>query len=125
MGYQKALEKYIAATNTHDFKNVKAIIAPDAVYWFTNKTCTNTADIQAFFEQTWEMIQDEVYKASDVNWLAVDHDAAACTYTYHWEGFYKGEFKKGSGRATNVFKRIEGEWKLVHEHLSAMPTNFK
>lgn len=39
-------------------------------------------------------------------------------YTYHYSGYVDGEFNSGSGRATNVFVLLDGEWKLIHEHLS-------
>ncbi len=119
MGYRKALQDYIDATNTHNFNNVKSVIEPGAVYWFTDKTCTSLAEIKHYFETAWDTIHEEVYTASDVRWVTIDDHSATCTYTYKYEGFYKGEFVTGSGRATNVFKTNEnGEWKLIHEHLS-------
>ncbi|MEC1241771.1 DUF4440 domain-containing protein, partial [Bacillus paralicheniformis] len=38
MSCRKALEQYIQATNTHEFENVKKILHPDAVYWFSDQT---------------------------------------------------------------------------------------
>ncbi|EJW20117.1 nuclear transport factor 2 family protein [Paenibacillus alvei] len=120
MSYQKALERYMKATNTHDFENVQACLDTSAVYWFSDRTCKTLEEIRAYFEHAWEVIQDEVYSASDVQWIAVDEQTAVCLYTYHWSGLYQGKQAEGSGRATNVFKLIAGEWKLVHEHLSAL-----
>lgn len=120
MEYKKALEKYIDATNSHDFDNVKRFLHKDAIYWFTRKTCTTLSEIQSFFENTWETIKDEVYTAKDVKWLTVDQNSATCIYTYHYQGYYNGEFVSGSGRATNIFiKDNDKEWKLIHEHLSS------
>ncbi|BBH20400.1 hypothetical protein Back11_17450 [Paenibacillus baekrokdamisoli] len=66
------------------------------------------------------MIKDEIYSATDVQWLIADSCSAVCIYTYRWEGYYEGNFKSGSGRATNVFvKNTAGCWKLIHEHLSS------
>ena len=40
-----------------------------------------------------------------------------------YEGYRDGKFVKGNGRATNVFvKDKDNDWKLVHEHLSSLPT---
>ncbi|TQR17950.1 YybH family protein [Psychrobacillus soli] len=119
MGYEKALEQYISATNTHDFNNVSKILHEDAIYWFSDKNCTTNSEIQRYFENAWNLIKEEVYSAEDIKWMTKDEKSATCIYAYRYEGYYKGEFVKGSGRATNIFtKEDNGEWKLIHEHLS-------
>ncbi|BBH20401.1 hypothetical protein Back11_17460 [Paenibacillus baekrokdamisoli] len=50
MSYIDALEKYIAATNSHDFSQVQECIDSQAVYWFSDTSCTSTAEIQRYFE---------------------------------------------------------------------------
>ncbi|WLD94425.1 nuclear transport factor 2 family protein [Alkalihalobacillus sp. AL-G] len=121
MDHKIALQTYIDATNTHDFTNVKNVLHEDAVYWFTDKTCTSLNEIQAAFENAWDVIKDEVYSATDVQWLTVDENSATCIYTFHYEGYIDEEFISGSGRATNVFtKDGNREWKLIHEHLSSV-----
>lgn len=121
MGYKICLENYIKATNTHIFENVKQLLHSDAIYWFSDKTCTTTDEIQNYFEHAWNIIKEEVYSASNVHWLATDEKTATCVYTYHYEGYYDGKFVSGSGRATNVFINEDQQgWKLIHEHLSSI-----
>ena len=121
MSHQEALQQYINATNTHDFSNVKDILHEEAVYWFTDKTCASIVDIQAYFEHAWDMIKEEVYTATNVQWISVDQQSATCIYNFMYEGYHQGKFMSGSGRATNVFKlNKNGQWKLVHEHLSSL-----
>ncbi|ANA79596.1 DUF4440 domain-containing protein [Paenibacillus glucanolyticus] len=121
MSYQNALEAYIAATNTHDFDQVARLLDEAAVYWFSDRSCTTLDEIRLYFEQAWDAIREEVYRAEDVEWIASDAHSAVCIYTYHFEGYHQGTFMSGSGRATNVFIRdVEGSWKLKHEHLSSM-----
>ncbi|AWP25616.1 DUF4440 domain-containing protein [Paenibacillus glucanolyticus] len=121
MSYQNALEAYIAATNTHDFDQVARLLDEEAVYWFSDRSCTTLDEIRLYFEQAWDAIREEVYRAEDVEWIASDAHSAVCIYTYHFEGYHQGTFMSGSGRATNVFIRdVEGSWKLKHEHLSSM-----
>lgn len=117
--YQQALAQYITATNSHDFNNVKEILHPQAVYWFTDKTCTTLEDIGNYFNHAWQVIEQEIYSATDVQWLTVDGKSATCIYTYHYEGYHKGNFISGSGRATNIFIKENDKWKLIHEHLSS------
>ncbi|WP_274309991.1 YybH family protein [Solibacillus daqui] len=113
------LNKYIDATNTHDFKNVQACLHPNAVYWFTGTNCTNMNEIQAYFENAWDTIKNEIYRAKDIHWLVNEADSATCIYTYEYEGYFNGKYVQGNGRATNVFvKDDQNEWKLIHEHLS-------
>ena len=118
MSYQEALETYINATNTHDFDQVQECLHKDAVYWFTNATCTTSAEIRGFFENAWDTIKEEKYMAENVEWLVTDEMTAVCLYTFRFEGYMNGEFLTGSGRATNVFVKEEGRWLLKHEHLS-------
>lgn len=121
MGYKNCLDLYIQATNTHNFENVKELLHPEAIYWFSNKSCTTINEIQNYFENAWDVIKQEVYSASDIHWIAVDEKTATCIYTYHYEGYKDGSFVKGSGRATNVFiKESLDEWNLIHEHLSSL-----
>ncbi|MDX8366449.1 nuclear transport factor 2 family protein [Cytobacillus sp. IB215665] len=122
MSYQQALQKYIEATNSHDFNNVKKVLHENAVYWFTNKSCVTLEEIHNYFENAWHTIKDEVYAAKDVEWIAVDQKTATCIYTYHYEGYYNGKFVTGSGRATNIFVKNNDydDWKLIHEHLSSL-----
>ncbi|MGM9949018.1 MAG: YybH family protein [Lysinibacillus sp.] len=120
MDYIAALEHYIEATNTHRFENVERLLHPDAIYWFSDRTCTTLKDIRAYFENAWQVIKEEKYTAQDVQWLAVDENTATCIYRYCYEGYLNGAFVSGSGRATNVFKKDrKGAWKLIHEHLSS------
>lgn len=119
MGYEEALRTYIEATNTHQFDEVSKLLAPNAIYWFTGTSCTTLDEIRTYFENAWDTVKEEVYRAENVHWIAIDERQAVCTYAYHWEGYVRGYFASGQGRATNVFvKDQEGAWKLIHEHLS-------
>jgi ketosteroid isomerase-like protein len=120
MDVQSTLENYIAATNSHSFENVAKYVSPEAVYWFTNKECKNIKEIEEYFNNTWNLIKNEVYRISDVNWIGIDNNIATCLYTYHWEGYHNGNFVSGTGNATNVFKKTDSGWKLIHEHLSPL-----
>lgn len=121
MSYHKALEAYIAATNTHNFDDVARLLDGEAVYWFSDRSCHTLDEIRAYFEHAWNVIRDEVYRAEDIEWIASDAHSAVCIYTYHFEGYHQGTYTAGSGRATNVFVcDADGLWKLKHEHLSSI-----
>lgn len=84
---RKALEQYIQATNTHEFENVKKLLHPDAVYWFSDETCSGVKEIQRYFENAWKQIENEVYSASHISWITETDEQAVCLYTYEWKGF--------------------------------------
>lgn len=112
------VKKYEEATNSHDFNNVRQLIAPEAVYFFSNENLFGIEAIEKAFTDTFNTILDEVYSIRDVQWLAVSETAAVCVYNFHWIGTIDGERKEGSGRGTNTLVKRGGEWLMVHEHLS-------
>lgn len=120
MDVKAVLERYIEATNSHDFKNVAKYVSSSAIYWFTKNEYKTLAEIQGYFENTWNLIKDEVYSISNINWIAIDENTATCLYDYNWQGYYNGELVGGNGKATNVFIKIDNAWKLIHEHLSPL-----
>lgn len=121
MNYEEALKQYLQATNSHDFSNVRKVLHKDAIYWFSDKTCTTMSEIQNYFETAWDIIKEEIYTAKDVRWIATDQNTATCIYTYHYQGYHNGKFVSGNGRATNIFIRSnDNEWQLIHEHLSSL-----
>ncbi|MGY3779081.1 YybH family protein [Isobaculum melis] len=117
--YKQALIDYINATNTHDFSEVEKCLAQNAVYWFSDNSCTTIDAIKEYFEQAWTTVQEEVYQADHVQWIATSSEVATCIYEYKWSGLVNGIHQSGKGRATNIFKQVDQKWLLIHEHLSA------
>ena len=115
------LHNYIKATNTHIFDEVRKILHPNAVYFFSDRNCTTHEEIQTYFENAWSMIKNENYEAQEVQWLFIGSNSATCTYTYFYEGYINEKYASGYGRATNVFVKEADEWLLIHEHLSPLP----
>jgi uncharacterized protein (TIGR02246 family) len=118
---QAFLDEYIRRTNTHDFEQVAPLFAEDAEYGFNGSYHRGLPAIRKAFSATWDTVKEEVYSVHGVRWLAVDRDTAAVSYEYRWRGLIQGKPQSGGGRGTNVFRRIDGVWRIVHEHLSAPP----
>ena len=112
------VKQYEEATNSHNFNNVRPLIAPEAVYFFSNENLFGIEAIEKAFVSTFNSIKDETYSIKNVRWLAVSDAAAVCVYDFHWVGMVDGERKEGSGRGTNALIKHGGEWLMVHEHLS-------
>ncbi|HWZ65455.1 MAG TPA: nuclear transport factor 2 family protein [Patescibacteria group bacterium] len=112
------MEAYEAANNTHVWPNVQPFISPTATYWFTDGSYTGISAIQKAIEATFASIQNEDYKVSDIHWPVVNSDVAVCTYDFSWKGMVNGNPKSGQGRGTNVLRKHNSSWQIVHEHLS-------
>ena len=112
------LKRYESATNSHDFDNVRPLIAHDAVYFFSNENLHGIAAIEKAFVDTFNTIKDETYSIRSVQWLAVSDTVAVCVYDFHWLGTIDGERREGSGRGTNALVKRNGDWVMIHEHLS-------
>jgi ketosteroid isomerase-like protein len=113
------LNQYENATNTHDFNQVQKLIAPNAVYWFSDGSFVGTKKIRAAFESTWTTIKDETYSIKNIDWITVSPDNAVCLYDYHWSGIIDGISKSGQGRGTNILVKQKNNWLIIHEHLSS------
>jgi|SRR3989344_65634 len=112
------LKKYEEATNSHKFNNVRPLISPEAVYFFSNENLFGIAEIEKAFTDTFNTIKDEIYSINDIQWLAISDVVAVCVYNFHWVGTIGGKRTKGSGRGTNALVRSGDNWLMVHEHLS-------
>lgn len=121
MSANELLEKYKIEINSHDFNRIEQLISKDCKFWFSSGTFHGLEQTRKAFEKTWSMIQNEVYSISDVEWLWSNDESATCTYTYHWTGLISGQQREGKGRGTYCFRVEDGQWKIIHEHLSAFP----
>ncbi|WP_308011764.1 YybH family protein [Actinacidiphila acidipaludis] len=110
---------YERATNSHDIARLAPLIAPEAVYWFTDGTHRGREAVLAAIATTFATIQDEVYRIDDLEWVAHSADHAVCRYRFAWTGTIDGRSRSGGGRGTNVLVKTAGAWQVLHEHLSA------
>ena len=113
------LKAYEHANNSHVWGNVEPFIASDATYWFTDGSYKGIETIRTAIEATFAKIQNEVYAIKDINWPLVTENEAVCTYAFSWKGVVNGQIASGNGRGTNVLKKRDGSWQIVHEHLSS------
>jgi uncharacterized protein (TIGR02246 family) len=119
MSPDEFLRTYEAATARHDLEATLALIADDAVYLFSDESSHVGKDaIREALETNFAAIEAEEYRIQGLRWLAGSDDVAACVYEYVWSGQINGEPASGRGRGTAVIRRVHGEWRVAHEHLS-------
>jgi ketosteroid isomerase-like protein len=115
------LHLYAQQTNTHQFANVSPLIAENAVFWFSDGSHIGKSAIERAFTTTWNTIQGEIYSLRDLVVLGESSDLAAYQYTFHWQGLIDGKRLEGTGRGTSVITKRNGQWQIIHEHLSNYP----
>jgi ketosteroid isomerase-like protein len=112
------MRAYEQATNSHDITQLVPLIAPEAVYWFTDGSHRGRDAVLAAIATTFAAIRDETYQIADLEWISASPDYAVCRYRFNWTGTINGQSRSGSGRGTNVLINSDGTWQMVHEHLS-------
>lgn len=118
---QEHLKLYEASLARQCFDEVAPLLSAEAVFWFTDGSHRGLDAIRAAFEDTWRRLKNETYWLEDVDWIAVGDTAASCTYRFRWTAEIDGTPCAGEGRGTTVLRKEEGQWKIVHEHLSRFP----
>lgn len=111
---------YESTTASHDLDALLSVIADDAVYLFSNQSChIGKARIADVLRKNFTMIEGESYRISKLTWLAESDHVAVCAYEFAWSGRIGGKPAAGGGRGTTVLRRVDGAWRVAHEHLSA------
>ncbi|MEC5129089.1 nuclear transport factor 2 family protein [Verrucomicrobiales bacterium BCK34] len=115
------LKEYEQRLSAQKFEDVKPLIHEDAVFWFNDGSYLGLDAIEGAFTATFELIKEEKYWLTNIDWISKSDDAACCHYQFNWEGIIDGRASAGGGRGTSVLLRTSGSWQIVHEHLSRNP----
>jgi uncharacterized protein (TIGR02246 family) len=110
---------YEVAANAHDLEAMLNLIADDALFLFSDGTAHfGKGAIRKAIQANFDTIEDEIYRVSDVKWLGQSETIAVCVYAFEWSGIILGKAAGGAGRGTTVLRCQDGDWRVVHEHLS-------
>src|SRR5882762_6841013 len=111
------MRAYEAAANAHDLDATLKLIAEDAIFLFSNESSHVGKDaIRKAIQANFDTIKNEKYRIQNLTWLAISEEVATCAYDYVWSGEIDGQRAGGNGRGTTVLRRIEGNWRVAHEH---------
>ena len=75
--------------------------------------------ILATWEQAAPAFIDGTASADDVVVIPLSDDVAYTVGTERFEGKVGGETFRGEWRATNIYRREDGGWRIVHHHTDA------
>jgi len=118
------LHRFEALALQEDFNLIRHLIDERAVFRFNDGDFFGRDAIQAAFEKTWRgdpSVKKARFYLSDIVVLTTDAASATATYTYNWEGSQAGKSFSITGRGTRVLRFEQGEFRIVHEHLSRFP----
>src|SRR5437764_7767566 len=77
--------------------------------------------VLATWTQAGPAFSDGMVSAEDVVVIPLCDDVAYTIGTERYEGKVGGEMMRGEWRATNIYRRENGGWKIVHHHSDAVP----
>lgn len=119
MSPSEFMKQYEAATCAHDLEGTLDLIAEEAIYLFSDQTShIGKWAIRRVLNANFQNIRDEAYRLDDMRWVATSESVACCVYKFSWSGIVDGRAASGTGRGTSVIHKIDGDWFVVHEHLS-------
>ncbi len=103
-------------------KNIQAILEyfDNAIFGFSSTRhdrFSGKEDLRETFEYYLSEGEEVKYEIKDINVVEYDNIAIA---TFYWRVTIKSGSKVTEipGRGSHVYRRINGEWRIVHEHFS-------
>ena len=121
MSAKNLMKKYEVEINKHDFNLIAPLISNDCKFWFTSGAYLGLEQTRNAFLKTWNMINEEVYSISEMEWISESDNAAVCMYTYHWKDLIGGQLREENGRGTLCLRKKTDDWKIIQENLSNFP----
>ena len=116
------IERWVSSVRRRDLEGITATYAPDVVAFDAIGPLRFTC--RASYREHWQRCQEQVRGEPllEMNDLRIEQDGAlACAYGLCHCGCAneKGEMESAWMRFTQVLRRIDGQWLIVHEHWSA------
>lgn len=113
------VQEFEKASASKDFRQVRHMIHPDALFRFNDGDFQGIEAIKTAFENTWAHdIQDEQYQLSNIDAVHLDRLSATVTFNYRWSGITAKGPMEIFGRGTQVIIATEDGLQVRLEHLS-------
>jgi hypothetical protein len=112
------ITKYENALATQKWNNVEPLIHGDACVTFSNGIVNKgKVAIQMAYERNFSLIKNEKYSISNVYWAVKNDSIAVYLFDFSWKGLINDKEAEGNGCGTTTLINVNGEWKLISEHL--------
>ncbi len=120
MSPEEQLNELVRRMNAKDLAGTLELIADDAVYFWSNgASLVGKAAIAEGLRRNFQDIRNDTFETLDVTWILRLENVAACIYEFRWTGDIDGRPAGGGGRGSSMLRKINDDWRIVHEHLSA------
>jgi ketosteroid isomerase-like protein len=114
-------EVYEEASRAKRFEKLSPLVADNAVFWFVDGSFVGKPAIRQAFEDRWTRMRDEECTRTNVDWVVATYWTSACTFDFRSEHTVNDQRAAHNGRGTTLLRRIDGNWRIVHHHLSNVP----
>ena len=121
MNHRQFLQAYEQQLATQDWAQLAEFVHDEAIFIFSEGTFRGKEEIGAAFTKTFNLIKEEKYWLENVEWLIETEEVASCIYNFNWQGIINGQAMSGGGRGTSILRRVNGRWRIIHEHLGPHP----
>ena len=115
---------FIAFEN-HDPDGIEGYMDPDATVWdvFTPQLIRGTEERNKFHADDQEQMQARGQLTLSVGDPVIDAwaDTAIARYYLHYK-YEPPNATEGEVRITDIFRKLNGKWMIVHPHEGAVPT---
>ena len=112
------ISEYSRALASQNWAKVEPLMHPNVCVTFSSGAVHRGLDaVRAAFEANFAAISNEHYRVSEVHWIHRDDTHAVLGFEFDWSGVIDGHQVARAGRGTSVLLAVEGEWKLLAEHL--------
>ena len=112
---------WVAAYNSRDLARIVAYYEKDAVFWGTTSATLRTTpeQIAEYFKNVSQRPDARVSIVDQE--IRVTGDMAFSAGTYTFTDIRDGKSVANPSRFTFVFRKRDGQWRLVHHHSSRIP----
>jgi ketosteroid isomerase-like protein len=117
VSHVELLTAYEVALALHRWEAVESFIDDDACFVFSDGTHRGKPAIERAIRATFQRIENETYRISDVRWVHVAMEAVVCTYVFAWAGVIGGVASNGHGRGSSLLVNGARGWQIKLEHL--------
>ena len=116
------LTAYEEAINRKDLEQVMSLLAKDAIFSSPNAdSLKGRSSIRNALEEAWKDGQEETLALHEREWTLATYWTSVCTYQFTVEGRLKDQHQRCEGHRTAVLRRLDGSWRILHEHSSIAP----
>lgn len=119
----RVADRWVLAVNGLDIKGITDVFAPDAQFFgtTTKNVITSIEGINDYFSSVFAAFSPLTLSIGPVTVSALSPTSAVITGYDQWHVTAEGKLVMMIGRLTLVVREVQGSWRIVSFHRSAIP----